>query len=322
VSFPLEVSLSSLLESSPVDNFLRACNELPGSSDLPAITILFPRFREDKPDIDALAEFLWSQAVNYVIPLRLRQRANEEAANSSTGGDLSQASRLIQRTRKTFIEFNDKFPSRASEVGELLAYLITIRHLNAFQIASKMALKTNNNMPVHGLDGIHARFANGIMTLYFLESKLAASAESGAEKYAESVHGFGDNRKQYLLEYEIIADLSNLDALLEDERAAALEYLDVYGPQKSKRLERSVGVICYTDGTLFAEKLPKDDKTPPDLHESALEQRLTPYYSSHRKTLAKALAKHNIDQSMCKVFLIAFPDVDDFRQAFYKVMNG
>ena len=211
MSSHLEDSLNALLEAAPLDTHIKACEENPPSDEFPHIVILFPRFREDEPDIETLTEFFWLQAVNYVIPLRLRQRAKEEMANSPTGGDLSSANRLVQRTRKTFIEFNERYPYRASEVGELLAYLIALRYLDAIQIASKMALKTNSNMPVHGLDGIHARFSGGIMTLYFLESKLAKSVDSGAEDYAKSVKGFGDNRKQYLLEYEIVADLSNFE---------------------------------------------------------------------------------------------------------------
>jgi len=284
--------------------------------------ILFPRFREDSPDLQALAEFLWVQAVNYVIPLRLRQRAKEKIVESSTGGDLSHANELIQRTRRTFIDFNRKHPYRASEVGELLAYLIALRYLKAVQLASKMALKTNSNMPVHGLDGIHATFSNGIMTLYFLESKLAKSASAGSEDYAESVAGFGNHRKQYLLEYTIISDMSNLDALSPTDRDAALEYLDVYGAKKSERIERSVGVICYTDKTIYSEKLAKNEKTPPAAHESVLADRLSKEYPSVRQGLSRAFQKHGIDPLACKVFFIAFPDTDALREAFYEAMNG
>jgi len=322
MSSQLEDALRALLEAPPLDTHIGQCEESPASSAQPGVVILFPRFREAEPDIQALTEFLWLQAVNYVIPLRLRQRAKEEMAASATGGDLSAANRLVQRTRQTFIEFNKKYPHRASEVGELIAYLIALKHLNAIQIASKMALKTNGNMPVHGLDGIHARFSGGIMILYFMESKLAKSAESGVQDYAESVDGFGDNRKQYLLEYEIIADLSNLSALSEEDQKAALEYLDVYGPKKDQRIERSIGVVCYTDKDLYAVQLPKSDSTPPSAHEAALAERLSKKYAVHRDLLSNALTKKGIDLAVCKVFFIPFPDVDLLREGFYKAMNG
>jgi len=37
---------------------------------------------------------------------------------------------------------------------------------------------------------------------------------------------------------------------------------------------------------------------------------------------AKALCDQNVDTSACKIFLIAFPDVDDLRKSFYEAMNG
>jgi len=322
VSSGLQDALAALLESPPLDTHIAACEENPASNSTPFVFLLFPRFREDEPDIQSLAEFLWHQAVNYVIPIRLRKRAREEIENAASGADFSPASRLIERTKKTFLDFNTKYPHRASEVGELMAYLIALKYLDAVQIASKMALKTSNNMPVHGLDGIHACFLNDIMTLYFLEAKLSASAKSGVEKYTESVKGFGDNRKQYLLEYEIIADLNNLDSLSPENRNAALEYLDVYGSVKSQRLERSVGVICYSDKTVYSQKIPKDDKTPPSAHESAFASRLSKNYDPLRKLVAEAFAQSELDISTCKVFFIPFPDVDLLRTAFYEVMNG
>jgi hypothetical protein len=160
------------------------------------------------------------------------------------------------------------------------------------------------------------------MHLYFLESKLAKSADSGAKEYAESVKNFGSSRKQYLLEYDIITDLSNLTALPEQEMAAALEYLDVYGPKKSQRIERSIGIICYTDRELYAKKLAKNDGMPPAVHESAFGSMLSSDYASLRELLSKALSKFGVDASACKVFFIAFPDVDVFRNKFNEVMNG
>lgn len=322
MSTDLQSALETLSETPPLDQFLAACIEAPPSETHPPILLLYPRFHEDEPDIDAFVEFLWLQAVNYVVPLRLRRRANEATTASSSGGDLSSSARLLQRTKRAFLEFNQKYPHRSSEVGELLAYLIALRHLDAVQICSKMALKTNSNMPVHGLDGVHAKFSDGVMTLYFLESKLAKTAKSGSEDYAESTGGFGASRKQYLLEYEILADLSNLSALSDVDQEAALEYLDVYGKKKSARLERSIGIICFTDEPLFSEKLPKSDTTTPVQHEAALSSRLVARYADIRKDLVANLSKHGVDASSCRVFYIAVPDVNKLREKFYEVMNG
>lgn len=312
----------ALKEAPKVANFLTHCDPIAECDDPPKTRLLFPRFGEDSPDMRALAEFLWFQAINYVIPLRKRRSAVKSAKDGPTGGDLSLSVRLVNETKRAFLKFNAEYPDRASEVGELLAYIVALEYIGAAQIASKMALKTNGNMPVHGLDGIHARFDNGVMTLYFLESKLAATANAGAKNYAESVAGFGSNRKQYLLEYEIISDLSNLDTLAPKDRDVALTYLDVYGDNKGQRLERSVGLICYTETTHYKSKLPKSEHSPPSDHENHFRQNYSAMQDHHRNATIKHLQNASVSPDDCQVFFVAVPDIDQFRESFYEVMNG
>src|SRR5256885_12132715 len=102
-----------------------------------------------------------------------------------------------------------------------------------------MSLKTNNNMPVHGLDGIHATVEGGWLVIYFLESKLNKTANGGAADFAESGADFTSNKKQYRREYSIVRDLGKLDTLDEESRKVALRYLD----RKSTRLDSSHPVI-------------------------------------------------------------------------------
>lgn len=315
-------AFEGLKENPKIQAFLKVCATNFGGSDSPVTTIIFPGFKEDSPDIEALAEFLWLQAINYVIPLRKRKQAGLDTINSSTGGDLSGIVRLQKATKNTFVEFNKKYPQRASEIGELLAYLIALEFLNAPQIASKMALKTSGNMLVHGLDGIHASFNNGIMTLYFLEAKLSGSANDGVKDYAESTSDFGSNRKQYLLEYNICSDLGNLDSLDSVDRDTAMAYLDIYGDKKSERLERSIGVICYSEIKHYKNKIPKNNQTPPSAHEKHFKTNLETELSHHRLAANKHLVNYEIDPNGCEVFFIAFPDINKIREAFYECMYG
>ena len=316
------IAFAALKETPTVGTYLTLCDSAPECDCPPKVRLVFPRFREDTADMEAFAEYLWLQAINYVIPLRKRKDASKTTAESPTGADMSGSTKLLREAKRAFIEYRKEHPERASEAGELLAYLLALEYLGAAQIASKMALKTNGNMPVHGLDGVHARFEDGLMTLYFLESKLAATANDGAREYAESVAGFGSNRKQYLLEYEIISDLSNLSALEPAARASALEYLDVYGSKKCQRLERSVGVICYTEHKHFANKLQKDDKRPPAAHEDHFKQNFSTEHQHHRNAAIKHLNKNGVSPDECRLFFVAVPDVDEFRKLFYEVMNG
>jgi len=49
----------------------------------------------------------------------------------------------------------DKETGRSGELGELLLYMLIEWVLKAPIVASKMYLKTSQQMPVHGVDGIH-----------------------------------------------------------------------------------------------------------------------------------------------------------------------
>ena len=182
-----------------------------------------------------------------------------------------------------------------------------------------MALKTNINMPVHGLDGIHASFNVGIMTLYFVEAKLAATAKSGTS--AQSLSAFWKDRSQYLLENHILSDLGNLDALSEENRKIALDYFDVYGAQSSQRIERSIGVICFTEFTHYNNKLPKDDAVPPSKHEQHFATNCAQEHGNcHAYAHARMVAK-SIDPRECAMFFIAVPDVDKLRELFHEYLQ-
>ncbi|HEY0213346.1 MAG TPA: DUF1837 domain-containing protein [Paenirhodobacter sp.] len=165
----------------------------------PRASLLYLRFSEDRPNVEAFAAFLWAQCMYYALPrkkrLKFLQRINE---------DFSQVALANQAVRDAFITFNRLHPSRASEFGEVLAYCIAQKKLGAAQIASKMALKTSANMPIHGLDGVHAIFDSNGLTVYFLESKVAASANDGIRDYVSSSESFINNRVQYLREYQLV----------------------------------------------------------------------------------------------------------------------
>ncbi len=317
---PFSMAFAALKEAPSVDRYLLKC-DTEGPSTLPPVHLIFPKFREDAPDIQALAEWLCFCAVNYAIPLKKRMRASADAATSSTGGDMVFAARLVNEAKRAFMEFNKKYPNRASEVGELLAYVVALHYLNAPQIASKMALKTSNNMPIHGLDGIHAKFSDGVMTLYFLESKLALTSKGGIRKYAESAASFAANRKQYLIEYEVLSDLGNLSALSEENRKIALEYLDVYGAKKDFRVERSIGVICYSEKRLYSRKEKKGDEVPPAAHEKAFAERLRGSAEEFSSAAKSALKKKGTDPSDCQLFFVALPDVRVLRSTFQEGMK-
>ncbi|WP_404294186.1 DUF1837 domain-containing protein (plasmid) [Microvirga sp. RSM25] len=283
--------------------------------DGPRTALLHVRFKEDEPQVEALAEFLWGQCMYYALPRRRRLKFKK-----ALDEDFAVLAQVHQAVRDAFIDFNEKHPSRASELGEVLAYCVVQHHLSAPQVAAKMALKTSSNMPVHGLDGIHATFENGALTIYFLESKLSRSANDGVKDYATSAATFLSNRKQYLREYEIVSDLGHLDSLEGEAREAALDYFDILGQPRLPRRERFIGVICYSEGKHFANKIPVSDG-PVDVHEKHFAGNYRAEHGHHQGAARKHIEDQGCDTAKSILFFVAVPDVNALREMFYQAMG-
>ena len=313
----LKTAIDSLLDESKLDTVV-TCATSAGldGSDVPVrLSLLHVRFSEDLPQETALAKFLWKQCFMYALPRKRRIELQKKAAE-----DITVVADIFDRTRSVFLKFRKEYPHRASEVGEVLAYSIAVNYLKAAQMAAKMSLKTSTNMPVHGLDGIHAAYENGALTIYFLESKLSKSAIDGAKDYAESVSSFLKNEKQYLREYELVGDLGNLDSLAGDERELALRYFDIMNEPDLPRRERSIGVICHTEGKHYSNSIPVGSGSP-DIHEKHFSSNYSQDLEKLSNAVVKYLENHGANPKKCIVFFVAVPDVDSLREKFYSAMG-
>lgn len=287
----------------------------------PATSLMHVRLQENSANVQSFVRYLWRQTANYALSRKRRlEFAAEQAALQP--GDMSVSLSIAEATRDAFLEFNEKYPHRSSEVGEVLAYCIAIEHLGAAQLAAKMSLKTNSNMPVHGLDGIHATVEGGWLVIYFLESKLSKTATAGAADFAKSVADFSSNKKQYRREYSIVRDLGNLDTLDEESRKVALRYFDVMAsPDDVPKRERYVGVVLYSDDKLFKSLPPVNNQQQPGFHEQALAATYKQELEHHQKTAMKHLADHGADPNKCIVYFVVVPDADEVRELFYGAMG-
>lgn len=283
--------------------------------------LLFLRFEEDVPRDDAFIEHLLDSIIAYAIPKKKRQVAIARSNESRTRADTRPLARLHREARRLFLEYDPDNTGRFGEVGELIAYCVAERHLGAAQIAAKLSLKTNSNMPVHGIDGIHAKFADGVMNVFWLESKLAQSANDGAKEFAISTAAFSSNRAQYLRELTIITDFSNLDALPQDQKDVLLSYFDMYDSESVlQKRDRHVGFICY-DETLYAKGISVDDSKPPSIHEEHFVERYAKKHKHHDDALLKHLNSNNVKSTKLQAFFIAVPSVDGLRQKFGEALK-
>jgi hypothetical protein len=318
--------LEQLLTPVPaLDNVLRLAAAA-SSGDAVKVDLLFVRFKEDKPKLNELAEVLFHELINYCIP---KKKLAEERRRARENGepDTTLHMRLFAEARRAFIKYNRDLTkknanTRYAEVGELLAYCVAIHYLRAAQIAAKMALKTNSEMPVFGLDGIHARAeSDGTLTVFYLESKMTKDAESGSSQYADSAAKFEHDRKHELNELRIARDLSNLDAIEGPAREAALNYFNPYSTESAQVRERYVGVIAHTEA-LYEEKLAIDDDTPVTIHETTFCEKYRALHSSRVITVRNHLEAEGVSLGKARAFFVAVPSVDQLKALFATEMSG
>ncbi len=92
-----------------------------------------------------------------------------------------------------------------------------------------MYLKTNNNMPVHGTDGIHAKFDDETkkLLLYWGESKAHNSLGNAFSSAMKSIKDFIDEGGQDF-EVKVVSSFSDFNTATEAAKQAFINYLDPY----------------------------------------------------------------------------------------------
>ncbi|MBG1858767.1 DUF1837 domain-containing protein, partial [Klebsiella pneumoniae] len=311
------------------------------STDQVKVNLLCLGFKEDLPKDKELAETLFLELVHYCIPHPVI--AKRKALGQSEGKDEARLySELAREARALFMKYKlesaltkkkdelpEKFEQRVKnanlrygEVGELISYCIAIHFLKAAQLVSKMALKTSSEMPVFGLDGIHASVdREGTLTVFYLESKMTREFSSGSEQFSKSVSGFESDRKSRRNEYRILQDLSNLESLEGEERKKAIQYFDPYSNESSNVRERFVGIIAYNEEN-YKDKIAIDDEAPLSIHLDHFMKSYTSSYGDKIKTITDDLEKAGATPQKCRAYILALPDVDSFKLDFAKELSG
>ena len=288
------------------------------------VDLLYLAFKEDRVSENEFVEILFHQIINYALPISKRKEIYDASGNAL---DMSKHMKLFSEARRSFIKFNEskrkpQTDARYSEVGELISFCVASCYLNSPQIAAKMALKTNSEMPVFGLDGIHAKFeTDGTLTVYYLESKMTKDSDGGAKQYADSSAKFEDDRKHKLNEYRIVRDLSNLDALEGEERDLASKYFDPYSSENTNVRERFVGIIAYSE-PLYQEKLAVSDSDPIDIHEVTFKNNYSEKHDDFKASLIKELENKGATIGKNRIFFLAVPCVMKIKELFAEEVSG
>ncbi|MGO4319932.1 hypothetical protein, partial [Agrobacterium sp. MCAB5] len=120
INTDLAAAIETLLNPSKADDYVRcAAAHVFDPDALPPTALLYPRFKEDVPRIADLAAYLWRQCFFYALPRRRQKKLKE-----SMDADPSVSLEVWRVVRSAFMEYSTKNPSRSSEVGEVIAYVL------------------------------------------------------------------------------------------------------------------------------------------------------------------------------------------------------
>ncbi len=256
-----------------------------------------------QPAIELLATAMARAAMDFCIP---RSRIEEALKHLQETGSTSHFSRLEQQARELLVDGDG-----TGEGGELLLFLLMEQVLQLPQLLAKMSLKTNNNVHVHGSDGVHAKLGDdGVLDLYWGESKLYKSSSDAFTDCFNSIGPFlgadGDTRRRDLL---LVRE--NLNVQQDALAAHLLQYLD---ETNSKALQVRWNGVCLI-GFDYTEY--PDVAKIAEAQEIEIAKAVKRWQASIRDRLEKnALLEVNID-----VFCVPFPDVDGLRKAVRKKLG-
>ncbi|MBI9019035.1 MAG: DUF1837 domain-containing protein [Phycisphaerae bacterium] len=257
-----------------------------------------------RPRVKDFARFLGNKITDFAIPRNEIQRALNDSIRLNSASPIAE---INTKARKLFT----RLPN-SGEGGEVILSVLAETFLSLPQIFTKMVLKTNTQMHIHGSDGIHISVneSNGNLALYWGESKLygdpAAAVRECFASLAPFLNDTGGSDGTQERDLQLMREgLALNDAQLEN---ALKQYLDPNNPLFKQLEYRGLCLVgCDTD------KYPTQaNSTEMEL----LKQNIVDFFESRKKHIGDRIVEETIHCFDIQMFFLPFPSVDEFRTAF------
>ena len=262
--------------------------------------------KDSEPTNSELVEEISNHLVNFALPakqyLKINHLSDEKRKNA-------EHARLQKKARRLFIKARAA-EKRSGEFAELLLYTILCWQRRAPQLVSKMYLKTDQEMPVHGTDGIHIGYDDALETvvIYWGESKAVSSLSSAISSALDSIKTFLETG--YKREVDIVNDHFDLSSFSDEARTKIIKFLNPVEDDYNKRIEKFACLIMYDDNSYI------DGNSDDEIHQLCTErlQRIV-------KRIPSRISKRKLNNKRFDFIFIPVSSVAIIRKLFQKELE-
>lgn len=270
-------------------------------------------FKNREPNQEIFVDYIFKKIDRYCIPRKVRTQAKKKYSETD---DESVLTDLHDQAIRLFALSNSKRGAHLGEPAELIAFIVLEAFLNAPQIASKMYMKTNTSMPVHGADAIHMRYHKDTdcLDLIWGEAKLYEDLNNGLSRAVESIKSFvsidtktGD--KPQSRDIEIIKDYPDVDD--EAMQQAICDYFDPYSNRAGNVRHIYTCLVGY-DESLYGSLIGATDEEVEEYFRNKYIEKAVKTYNSFSGKVKNA----GLSEMQFVLLLLPFKDISKLREEF------
>ena len=259
--------------------------------------------------VKPLAEFLREQVIDYAIPRKTIQEAQDQSKRT---GSMAPISKLHERAKGLFTHL-----AKSGEGGELLLFAMAEAIFGLTQIICKMTLKTSPSMHYHGSDGVYAQArTDGGLNLYWGESKIFGDVTKAIRDclaslapYLVDPDGQDSARHQDIL---LINEFANFG----DERVVdgLKRFLDLDDPASLKTRHCGIALVGFNCDA-YPEDAPQNTV---ELIADAIKKQLSGWTDS----VGNRVAHEKLENFDIHFICIPMRSADEFRKHFLSLMGA
>lgn len=283
-------------------------------------TFTYLSFRDGKITQNEFAKFISQKIIPFCLSRSFIHDCMHKLAETK---DEQFVHKLVDEAKDLFCKAKKK-NAKSGEPGEVTLFALLEGLNRAPRLVSKMGLKTNPNMEVHGSDAIHMKYdqGTGLLTIYWGESKLYGDLSSALDEIAISVKNFHEQNPdvpgaQRDFDINIIQSHADLDSSeSETTREALLAYFDPYKAQ-SNNVREIHACLAMWDWD-FCKQI---SSIEPEQAEIQFKKKYLERIETACSLFIDKLQTHGLQHLRFHLFLMPMLDIKEFRKQFCQMVG-